>query len=47
MIVLSSCPADGLAFDARLEKPCAPGALVETLRRILSTSPGGAAAASA
>lgn len=47
VIVLSSCPADGLAFDARLEKACAPGALVETLRRILSTSPRGAAAASA
>ena len=46
VIVLSSCPADGLPFDARLEKPCLPGALLETLRRILSASPRGAAAAS-
>lgn len=42
VIVLSSYPADGLRFDARLEKPCAPGVLLETLRRILSASPCGA-----
>jgi CheY-like chemotaxis protein len=46
VIVLSSHPAGGFAFDARLEKPCPPEALVEALRRILSASPRGPAAPS-
>jgi CheY-like chemotaxis protein len=42
VIVLSSRPAGGLPFAARLQKPCPPEALLETLRRVLSVSPGGA-----
>jgi CheY-like chemotaxis protein len=46
VIVLSARQAGGLPFDARLQKPCPPDALLEALRRILAAPRGPSAPSS-